>query len=52
MNQKNKLKIAMISGASYALKYKKKNPSISDEEILQQINRESDDILDKIDSSY
>ena len=52
MNQKKKLKIAIISGASHALSFKRKEANLTDEEILQRVNRESEDILDKIDSAY
>lgn len=52
MNQKKKLKMAIISGASHALKYKKQNQNATDEEVLQLVNRESEKILDKIDSAY
>jgi hypothetical protein len=52
MNQKKKLKMAIISGASHALKYKRQKSSASDEEVLQTVNREADNILDKIDSAY
>ncbi len=44
------LKMAIISGASHALKYKKQNSSSTDEEVLQQVNREANEILAKLDS--
>lgn len=47
---KKKLKMAIISGASHALKFKQKNPNANDEEIIQKVSRESNDILDKIDA--
>ncbi len=40
-----KLKMAVISGASHALKYKEKNPRAGDSEIIQHITREVDSIL-------
>lgn len=48
MNESNRLKIAVISGASHALKYKKENPKANDEEILRQVTRNVHDILSKI----
>lgn len=48
MNESNRLKIAVISGASHALQYRKENPRASDEEILRQITREITQILAKI----
>lgn len=47
---KKKLKMALISGASSALKYKAKNPYATEDEILQHVNRESSSMVDKIDS--
>jgi len=50
MDEENKkLKMAIISGASHALKYKEKNPRASEQEILQYLTDESDEILEKID---
>lgn len=49
MNETNRLKIAVISGASHALQYKNKNPKVTDEEILRRITREMNEILGKID---
>ncbi len=49
MARKNDLKMAVISGAANALKYKEKNPRLSDEEILKQITLESEQIISKID---
>lgn len=51
MDSKKKIKMALISGASHALKYKKANPYASDEEVLQHVNRESEDIINKLGSS-
>ena len=50
MDKKEKLKMAVISGASHALKYKRSNYRASDDEVLQHINREADSIIDKLDS--
>ena len=47
---KKKLKMALISGANTALKYKNQNSRATDEEIIQQINRESNAMVEKIDS--
>ena len=48
MNESNRLKIAVISGASHALKYNKDNSRASDEEILRQVTRNVQEILGKI----
>lgn len=50
MDKKKMLKMALISGASHALKYKRQNYHASDDEVLQQINREADEILAKLGS--
>ena len=50
MNEKKKLKMALISGASHALEFKRENTNASDEEVIQHVNRESNDIIEKIDS--
>ena len=44
-----KLQVALISGASHALKYKEKNPRASEAEILQYVIREASEIINKID---
>ena len=48
--EKKELKLAIISGASHALKFKNESRMISDEEVLQRVTRESDQILNKIES--
>ncbi len=44
------IKMALIAGASEALKYKREHPRDSDEDALQHINRESSDMVSKIGS--
>lgn len=43
-----KIKMALISGAAHALKYKQENPRASDAEIIKRISNEARVILDKI----
>ncbi len=43
------MKRAVISGAARALKYKEKNPSESDSEILRQVMRDLREIIKEID---
>jgi hypothetical protein len=45
MTSKEELKIALVAGASHALKYKNLNPKSSDEEAIQHVSRQSDEIL-------
>ena len=42
------MKMAVIAGASHALKYKYKNPKADEQEILQNVTDKIDDILKKI----
>ena len=50
MNKEDKrLKMAIISGAAHALKYKDKNPRATEQEVLQQVTSEVQKILEKID---
>ena len=44
------VKIALISGAAHALKYKKENPRASDEDAIQHVTRESNKIILKLHS--
>jgi hypothetical protein len=43
------LKMAVIAGASKALKIKVQNPRWSDEKVIQKINRETKSIIESID---
>ena len=49
MQEKKRTKVAIIVGASHALKYKEKNPRASEHEVIQHITKEMDTILDQID---
>jgi len=50
MNKEDKkLKMAAISGAAHALKYKEENPRASEQEVIQQVTRKLHEILEKID---
>ena len=51
MVTENQVKMAVISGASLALKMKEKMRHASDTEILQEISHNMRDILGKIDKS-
>ena len=51
MATENKVKMAIISGASLALRLKQQNPKSTDSEIMQEISYEMKNILKKIDKS-
>ncbi len=51
MATEKKVRMAVISGASLALKLKDEKRNISNEEIVQEISRDMDEILEKIDKS-
>lgn len=50
MAESKRLKMAVISGASHAIKYKEQNPHATSDEVLRHVAREMQAILDKIDS--
>ena len=41
--------MALIAGASHALKYKRQNPHASEQEIVQHVIQTSDEILGNMD---
>ncbi|HLC31417.1 MAG TPA: hypothetical protein VJK51_02015 [Candidatus Nanoarchaeia archaeon] len=45
-----KIQMAVISGASHALKFKNANWKATDDEIIRMVSREMDEILKKIDN--
>lgn len=49
-NDEKRLKMAIISGAAHALRFKEKNPRATEQEILQYVTAEADEILEKIDA--
>lgn len=49
MEEKNKLKMILISGAAHALKYMKENPKSTEQEVIRYITKEAENILKKID---
>ena len=48
--EEKKLKMAVISGASHALRYKREVKYTTDEEIIQRVSRESNEIINKLDT--
>lgn len=49
MNDEKRIKMAVVAGASHALKEKERNPRATDSEIIQSVITEVNSILDKID---
>ena len=49
LENKTKLKIVLIAGASKALAHKEQNPEATEGEIIQEINNNADKILRNID---
>lgn len=45
----SRLKMALIVGASEALKHRNQNPNKRDDEILKEITKRASEILDNID---
>lgn len=49
MEENKRLKMALISGASQAMKFRDGNPRSSEQEVLQYISDLSDDLIEKLD---
>ena len=47
-----KLKLAVVSGAYHALKFRDKNPNATHEKVIQYITDEAETIIDKIDEEF
>lgn len=50
MDKENELKMAIIAGASYAIRYKEKHPRATEDEVIQHIAGKVKEILQKIDN--
>ena len=48
MDEKKKLKMAIIAGASEAMKYKDAHPSATAEEVIRDVSAHSSEIVSKI----
>jgi len=49
MEDKTKLKMAIIAGAAHAISYKERNSKASEQEVLRHISREINGILQELD---
>ena len=49
MDEEKRIKMAVIAGASHALKEKEKNPRATDAEVIQSVINQVNSILEKID---
>ncbi len=47
--EENKLKMAVISGAAHAIKFKEEKPRATEKEIIQRVTDNAEEILNKID---
>ncbi len=48
MDEKKMLKMALIAGASEAMKYKNEHPSASTEEVIRHVSANSSEVVSKI----
>ena len=48
-DERYKLKIAVISGASHAIRFKEKNPRALEQDVIRHVTDNVDEILKKID---
>ena len=49
MENKKRMKMAIIAGASHAFKFREEHPEATEEQVLQYITREAGKILEGID---
>lgn len=49
MEEDKRLKMAIISGAAHAMRFKEKNPRASEEEVIKHVSDNTNEILEKID---
>ena len=50
MSEKEMLKMAFVSGAAQALKFKRKNPNATDDEAIRHVTSESNEMLRRLGS--
>ncbi len=50
MDGKKLVKLALVSGASHALKYQRENPQASEEELIQMVSRHANELFAKLDT--
>ena len=48
-DEEKRMKMAIISGAAHALRFKENNPRLTEQEIIQYVASEVNNILEKID---
>jgi hypothetical protein len=51
MADKDKIKMAVIAGASYALKYQERNPGASDSQVMNHVSENLGRILSDIEEN-
>ena len=52
MENEKKFRVAVIAGASHALKYKEQHPRATEQEVLQYISKEAKKIVGEIDDEF
>ena len=50
MAEEKRIKLAVVAGASEALKYKEKNPRATEQEIIQNLTNRMSEIVRKLDN--
>jgi hypothetical protein len=48
MEKRRSMKVAIIAGASEALKYQNRNPRATEQEIIQHVNDKANEIIENI----
>ncbi|MEK6800371.1 MAG: hypothetical protein AABY10_01985 [Nanoarchaeota archaeon] len=49
--ERYKLKIAVVAGASHAMKFKEKNPRAQTQEVIKHVTESVEEILNNLDSN-
>ena len=47
-----RVKMALIAGAAHALEFKRKHPSASEDDIIQDVSRNADHLSRKVDTEH
>ncbi len=50
VNEKKKLKLAVISGASHAIRFKEHNPKATEDDVIKHVAKKANEIVSKIDN--
>lgn len=52
MGDNEKVKMAVIAGAAYAVKYKEQNPNATESEVLKHVTKEIGNIINQLEENF